>query len=253
MLDSLALWLHEHEIPAFLIAQALAFAVGVAWLGARLRKDAGPRDASLIALAMGTGALVGGALLLPLLRLPRTLLGGGGDPFAPGFPSAYGALIGAWVLVTSVARSRGRVAGDALVAPLGAMIAIGRIGCLLAGCCFGKETMALGVSYPPGTPAFAEHAAHAVLPVPLFESALGLAIVMLGVWLPKRLAPGTSLRIAIVVYAVGRFALETLRGDLRPTAGPISLPQAISLVVLALVALRWARSRPDAGVARSAP
>jgi prolipoprotein diacylglyceryltransferase len=245
-------WLYDHEISAFLIAQGLALLVAVSWLAARLRNVAGHRAAAAIAIGMGAGAVLGGALLLPLLRLPRTLLGGGGDPFAPGYPSAYGALIGASLLAALVARSYGRVAGDALVAPLGAMIAIGRIGCLLAGCCFGKESTALAVRYPPGTPAFAAHADHAVLPVPLFESALGLAIAMMGVWLPKRLAPGTTFGIAVVTYAVGRFALEALRGDDRPMAGPLSLPQAISLVVVALSALRWARWRPEAGVARSA-
>jgi hypothetical protein len=252
VLDSFALWLHDHEVPAFLIAQGLALIAGVGWFAARLRRVTGPRDAATIAMAMGACALLGGALLLPLLRLPRTLLGGGGDPFAPGFPSAYGALISASLLAAFVARRRGRVICDALVAPLGATIAIGRIGCLLAGCCFGKESIVLGVRYAPGTPAFAAHASHAVLPVPLFESALGVLIAIAGLWLPKRLAPGTTFRIAVVVYAVGRFALETLRGDIRPMAGPLSLPQAISLVVLALVALRWARSGPEAGAVRSA-
>ncbi len=264
MLETWIAHLHQHEVPAFLLAQGLALVVAVLLLRHRL-VAAGERSVLPIAAAMAAGTVLGGALLGPLLRLPRTLLGGGGDPFAPGWPMAYGALFGAFAATALAAKGRRRVALDALVPASGALVAIGRGGCFLSGCCFGERTSSwLGVAYPRGTHAFSVHAANgwvapdaahseAVVAVPAIEAALGVVLVIAGILLPRRLPPGATFRAGVVLYAVGRILIETLRDDPRPMAGPMSLPQVISVMALAALVWAWARSSNDGAAARSNP
>src|SRR5512139_1462540 len=148
MLETWIALLHEHEVPAFLIAQALALAVAVVVLGKRLRTSLVGGIATITG-SMALGSVLGGALFGPLLRLPRTLVANGGDPFAPGWPMAYGALLGAAAATALAAKNQRPVALDALVPAAGAMVAIGRLGCLLSGCCFGESTDAtFGIAYP---------------------------------------------------------------------------------------------------------
>jgi prolipoprotein diacylglyceryltransferase len=71
-------------------------------------------------------------------------------------------------------------------------------------------------------------------------------MVALGLILPRRTNPGTTFRVVALTYAVGRFAIELLRADPRPMSGPLSLPQALSLVVVAIVlstCAMWGESR----------
>jgi phosphatidylglycerol:prolipoprotein diacylglycerol transferase len=181
---------------------------------------------------MAAGCALGGAALHPLLRLARTLGGTGVEPFAPGWLTAYGALFGAALAVAWVAGPLRLRALDAFAPAAGVLVAVGRLGCLASGCCFGHPSDGpWGIAYEAGSPAFVHqvktglvdaHATHA-LPV-----GLGLA-------LPRRTPEGASFRAVALTYAVGRFALELLRADPRPMSGSISLPQAISLVVVAIV------------------
>jgi phosphatidylglycerol---prolipoprotein diacylglyceryl transferase len=95
-------------------------------------------------------------------------------------------------------------------------LALGRIGCFLAGCCYGKPcpTEWYTVRFP------ASHATHghAVVPVQLMESLGALLLLVLIYALEKRysasnkvhgLASGTF----FLGYAILRFILETQRGD----------------------------------------
>lgn len=249
--------LQDPDVPSFLVAQVLALAGAAAALHQRLRVRSFARGGRVV-LWMMAGCLAGGALLGPLLRVPRSVLAGGGDLFAPGWPMAYGALIGAAGAVALAAGSGRRSAAlDAFVPAAGILVAIGRLGCLAAGCCFGHPTEARwGIAYPAGSPVFYHHAAHRwvdadatsslpVVPAPALEVLLGVALVVFGLAAPRRLRTGTTFWIAAVVYAAGRFAAEALRADPRPMAGALSLPQAISSMVLAMAAWRLLRERAD--------
>ncbi len=228
----------------FLVAQLAALAAAALMLRGGLRSSV--RRPALVVAAMMAGCAAGGALLHPLLRVARGLFAQSADPFAPGWPTAYGALVGAAGAVAIATRDR-KAALDAFVPAAGLLVCFGRLGCLAAGCCFGHPTdHAWGVTYPPGSPAFVQQvmggAIHAdaarslpVVPAAGLEALLGLGLVVLGLALRGRVRPGVPFAAGALLYAIGRFVIEWWRADPRPMAGPISLPQAISLVIVALV------------------
>ena len=116
----------------------------------------------------------------------------------------------------------------------------GRIGCFLAGCCYGRETDSfLGVIFPYGSIA---PSGIKLLPTQLFSSAgdflLFLGLLLLAGRVRQRGVVGSAYLIA---YGIGRFAMEFLRGDDRGVAvGPLSISQFISLFfVLFGLGLLW--------------
>ncbi len=260
-------WLHARDLPVFPALQTLALLCGGIVFGARLftlRVIPGwPRDrrnAQLVhyAAAAACGCVLGAALLGPLLRVPGWIVGRV-DPFAPGFMMAWGALGGASVAASRVARAHGvsqwRVL-DALAPGLGALVAVGRIGCLLTGCCFGQPTGgAWAVAYPRATPAHADHVARGLLapdallslpvrPIALVESMLGVVMVVFGFKLARRGRPGTAYLTVIALYAVGRLMLELWRADLGRGVGT-GVASFVSLAALGFVA-RASLGRRDA-------
>jgi hypothetical protein len=130
---------------------------------------------------------------------------------------------------------------DATVLGLGAFLACGRCGCTLAGCCHGRPARR-GLRYGPAHVATgfpAPLAGVPLVPVQLLEAAwvallvvAGTAVVLAGA------APGTALVLYLLLYAVGRFTLELVRGDaVRPVVGGLSTAQWTSVAVVAAVAL----------------
>ena len=111
-----------------------------------------------------------------------------------------------------------------LIAPFAALgHAIGRIGCFLNGCCYGKETISpLGIKYP-GIDA-------KIYPTQLFSSA-GLFIIFLILFYlqPKRKFKGQVLFLYLILYGISRFFIEFLRGDLMPVYYNLTLTQLISI------------------------
>lgn len=121
--------------------------------------------------------------------------------------------------------------------------AIGRLGCLAAGCCHGRP-VSWGVRYgerhaDDGFPR--ELVGVPLAPVPAAESlaaatlALGggaLVIAGRGAGGP---APGTTLAVYLAGYAAVRFLLERWRGDRRPARAGLSEAQWTALATLAAV------------------
>lgn len=109
----------------------------------------------------------------------------------------------------------------------------GRIGCFLAGCCYGRETDSfLGVVFPEGCMA---PAGVKLLPTQLFSS-IGDFIIMfiLLFFYKKRKYTGSIGVLYMTLYAIGRFFIEMLRSDNRGGIGSLSTSQIISIVILAL-------------------
>lgn len=129
--------------------------------------------------------------------------------------------------------------------PLG--LAFGRMGCLLAGCCFGAQSnLPWALSFPPRSPASEEQAKNHVLesvrmwsnpvhPTQIYESAasLGIAAVLLFWLLPRKRYDGQVFAGFLVLYAVARFVIEILRRDARGGAGGLSTSQLIGLGLVA--------------------
>lgn len=108
--------------------------------------------------------------------------------------------------------------------------AIGRIGCFLNGCCYGKPTaLPIGVVFDPeqGT----------VLPTQLFESAAMFLVYLI---LRKR-APsnGRTLFLYLIFYSVFRFFIEFLRGDNMLTIMGLTFSQAVSVLIFASAVILW--------------
>ncbi len=164
----------------------------------------------------------------------------------------YGGLIGAsiaaWFLLK---RDRfpfwkaADMAGFAI--PLG--LAFGRMGCLMAGCCFG-ETCSLpwAISFPWMSAAseeqFKDHLLPSakmwslpVHPTQIYESAASLAIAAACLlWFhPRKRYDGQVFAVSLTLYAVARFLLEFLRRDARGSVLGLSTSQLIgvALVVVA--------------------
>jgi prolipoprotein diacylglyceryltransferase len=113
-----------------------------------------------------------------------------------------------------------------------AFLAIGRIGCLVAGCCFGQPSV-VGITYgqaavDDGFPAGL--AGVRLFPVQLVESA-GIALIGLtGALVLAFLTPGTVFVWFLLGYAVLRFGTEGLRGDDRASVAGLSVPRWAAIV-----------------------
>jgi phosphatidylglycerol:prolipoprotein diacylglycerol transferase len=130
--------------------------------------------------------------------------------------------------------------------------AVGRLGCLAAGCCYGRPTslpwgVALGGDPYCVTPR--ELWGIRLHPTQLYESLANAAIgfFLLKVVLPRakrrEVVPGTVFFLYIILYAVARFLIEFYRYDDRgATVPPFSISQWIALAAIAVaVSLMWKR------------
>ncbi len=126
---------------------------------------------------------------------------------------------------------------DLLAFPLPLGHALGRVGCFLAGCCYGKVSP-LGVRFPPASVAYQNLASAGLLapgapftpslaPTQLYEAAgEGLLFVLLMVLRRRRRFPGSLALVYVMGYALLRAAVEVLRGDTsRGFLFEISLPR----------------------------
>lgn len=114
----------------------------------------------------------------------------------------------------------------------------GRIGCFLAGCCYGKETDSfLGITFT--------HSHYApnnvkLLPSQLFMSAgdfLIAAILLL--YARKERPQGKSTALYLIMYSVGRFLVEFTRNDNRGFVGALSTSQFIGIFIFIIGVLAY--------------
>lgn len=123
----------------------------------------------------------------------------------------------------------------------------GRIGCFFAGCCGGAVTDAwYGIQFPATSLAW--NTTQKIIPTQLLSSAgdfLIFAFLMYN--LKKGKHPEDTGAWYLILYSVGRFLIEFLRGDLiRGGIGPFSTSQFISLFVVVLGAyMIWNRQRKE--------
>lgn len=123
----------------------------------------------------------------------------------------------------------------------------GRIGCFFAGCCGGAVTDAwYGIQFPATSLAW--NTTQKIIPTQLLFSVgdfLIFAFLMYN--LKKGKHPEDTGAWYLILYSVGRFLIEFLRGDLiRGGIGPFSTSQFISLFVVVLGAyMIWNRQRKE--------
>ncbi len=221
----------------------LAVAVIVAIVGARalMRKEGWDEDMVLdLVLVMVLAGLLGARLLYVFIYERELFL----KPlliFLPG-PNGfaglvwYGALFGGFLgLVIYVWKKRlpfWKLAD--IFSPFAALgYAIVRIGCFLAGCCYGKVcTSVTGVVFPL-VDYLPRH------PTQLYSSGMNMLIFLFLIWFyPRKKFPGQVFLLYLLLYSLYRFILEFFRANL-VMYGPFSTSQTYSLILFTLAAVLY--------------
>ena len=116
----------------------------------------------------------------------------------------------------------------------------GRMGCLMAGCCYGKALDShawYGMVFP------AESAApHGIelYPTQLMSAIGNLLLCGFLIFMTDRVRyRGQVVSLYMICYSVGRFLIEYLRNDPRGTVGIFSTSQFISLIMFAGGVILW--------------
>ncbi|MCB1183386.1 prolipoprotein diacylglyceryl transferase [bacterium] len=128
----------------------------------------------------------------------------------------YGGIILATLTVLVMARRRGipfLVMADIFSPGVILGIGITRIGCFLAGCCYGHPTgLSCGVVFPADAPATLQYGPVAVHPSQLYASAGGFAIFAL-LLLAERFSAyrGATFGRFLMLYGVSRFLVDFTR------------------------------------------
>ena len=112
--------------------------------------------------------------------------------------------------------------------------AFGRVGCFLAGCCYGAETTSpIGIVFPYGSIA---PAGVKLWPTQLMSAGgnLIIAAILFAVsyFAYKKKAKGIVLSSYLILYGVGRFIIEFFRNDARGSVGALSTSQFISIFIV---------------------
>ena len=110
---------------------------------------------------------------------------------------------------------------------------IGRIGCLFAGCCYGRETDAwYGITFRDSV--YAPRGVK-LIPTQMISSAGDFLICgLLLLYAKREPREGKVASLYLLLYGVGRFAIEFLRNDYRGSIGMLSTSQIISIGIVAL-------------------
>ena len=132
--------------------------------------------------------------------------------------------------------------GDAFALPVAVAVAIGRIGCFVAGCCYGRvTTLPWGVGFPLAQDDFGvfRH------PTQLYELAFhSVAAATLLVMDRKRWLVGNQLKAYLIAYMIYRFLSEWLRPESTVLLN-LTVYQLVSVLIAAILMLLWVRDSHD--------
>lgn len=128
---------------------------------------------------------------------------------------------------------------------------IGRMGCLMAGCCYGREASG-GWSITFTNPVAAENAG-TPLGIPLYPTQLYdagaellILIVLLAFERRGRPFPGRTFWLYILLYSISRYIVEIYRGDPRGMVFGFSTSQFVALITLPIAIVMLLRLRRPA-------
>ena len=259
--DPIAFAIGDIEIRWYGIMVALACLAVMAVTAKEAKRLGITHDVSGLFLWCIIGGYVGGRLVHVIdyweyyVAHPREIVGFAGLAV---YGTILGVILAAWIYVRvqRIAWSSMAGVGDAVAVatPLG--LAIGRIGCVLNGCCFGKpspfESFPGAVWYTPRDTIPPDYWLTALYPTQVYFVLWNL-VVFATMWLLRdRLKPqGTLFLLFLCLYAAGDFTLRFLRIN-DPFLLGLHQGQVISLTILLVVTpllvvrmLRY-RRRPSA-------
>jgi phosphatidylglycerol---prolipoprotein diacylglyceryl transferase len=241
---------YELTLASYGICLLLAILVGAAWCMYLGRSVARPSWWLDLVVSTALVGLLGAKLLFAVVLIAS---GTGAAETWRQFVHGGGVWLGGpllavpWVIWRV---RRARLSLECVTAPMIVTLpfahAIGRIGCLFGGCCFGTTTtlpwaitfsdpLVAAMGAPLGVP---------LHPVALYEALLELANFAV---LKARFSSGASAmtlgRTWLALYAIERFGLEFLRGDVRGQWLGWSTSQWLTVAMLLAATVGWAASR----------
>lgn len=246
-------------LPAYGAALGVAFVLGLLLLRRRAPEYGVDRETAVdMGIWLILSGLAGAKLLLLVVEGPGyylTSFRGLLELFRAG-GVFYGGLLGALaaaLFFVKVKKVPFLAFADAAAPAVALGQAIGRLGCLAAGCCWGASCTkpwaitftdtkaAENVGVPLGLP---------LHPTQLYE-ALGLfALAGLVVWFGKGRVPGRTFSLYLLGAAALRFTVELFRGDPRGTVPGTALSTsqgiALGLFVLGIAIWAWGSKRAAA-------
>ena len=205
----------------------------MAWHRSKARGLSDDTATTLVLLAVIIG-YVGSKIFFVLTHFPDFLRDPLGSLGSEGFV-VYGGILFGTMACYVYCRRKGQSFlqwADILLPGVALAQSLGRIGCFLAGCCYGRPTDSwLGVVFPAGSMA---PAGVKLLPTQLFSSAGDLLLCLTLLWAEKKSRrDGDVLVLYMILYSIGRFAIEFFRADYRGSVGVLSASQFIAVLVLA--------------------
>ena len=244
------------RLATYGVLVASGYLLGIWWLSRR-RERMGLSEDSFWSLVywLFAGALIGGKLLYLGVEW-RALASGALHPLRDlrygfvFFGGVAGSMLAGAVWCRRNAASFAKLSDFFAVAlPMGH--ALGRLGCLAAGCCGGlPTTLPWGVTFTHRDSLVAPHLAGIPLhPFQLYESAANVAAAWVAVKVLHRveagaLRPGSGWAAYLGFYGAARFALETFRGDDRGQGVLwLSPSQAVGALAVAGAAVWFAKWR----------
>ena len=217
MHPEIAQWGFIH-VRSYGLMLAVAFLMGT-WLGMRESKRLGldeDKVVNVILIVLVSSVL--GARVLYVMEHVQEFRREWGSVIAlwQGGLTLYGGIVAGTAAGLMAARRFGLpmwTVADALTPSLALGTAIGRIGCFLNGCCYGRPTtLPWGVVFPPDSYAGLEFGNAAVHPSQLYLAAAGFALFLVTWALRGRLGvTGTLFWLFIVLFALARIPIDFTR------------------------------------------
>jgi phosphatidylglycerol:prolipoprotein diacylglycerol transferase len=247
---------HGFSIHSYGVMLAIGFVVGIS-MAAReaVRTDVDPEKVLNLAFWILISSIIGSRIFHCIVFYPQyikdplriLMLWEGGLVFYGGF---LGALIAGWAYCRSQKLNYWELA-DLLMPSVMLGLVFGRIGCTLAGCCFGK---ACGPDFPLGM-TFENPLGLGVKNTALYPtqvvSAINGFLIFLILWLYRKHKRfhGELVAICLIVYGITRSLIEILREDPRGflNLGPILLSESqvvsVFMLLFAAYVLIWVRPK----------
>jgi len=205
-------------VKSYGLLLAISFVIGY-WLSVRRGRVHGipPETIIDLAFAVMVASIVGVRLFYVVTHLDEFSRWYKIFYFWDGGLTLYGGIVLAIVAVWWQARRRGipfLVVADILAPGVALGIGITRVGCFLAGCCFGNPTACpLGVPFPATSRVAAYFGTDvAVHPSQLYGSAGGfLVFALLLLWERRPSPPGSTFYRLLLLYGLHRFLVDFTR------------------------------------------
>ena len=230
--DLFSIWGLTVHSYGLMIALGVAAALAVGMLRARrsgLNSET-VLDIALLGVVLG---FIGAKILYVIIELPTILRNPVEILSGNGFVVYGGIISGVLAAIVYCRRKKCEFKRylDLLIPSVALAQGFGRIGCFLAGCCYGCPTTSWwGVTFPAGGIA---PAGIPLIPTQLISAGGDFLLAAVLILFSRHAKRSGDVGAAyLVLYGIGRFLIEFLRNDERGSVSLLSTSQFISLFIL---------------------